>query len=584
MNSTWDALNSLTSRLDIQFSRRQLMRRSLVVGGSLPVVSVLLAACAEAEDETDDDTDDDTPATETDDDADEPDVVDEDEDDANDSDLDDDDDMAAESDQYGGRLRVALIGEPPTLDMHTVTAAIVQLITWHIWEPLFSWDEDLQLAFDLADSYEASDDALIHTIGIREGVLFHNGQEMTSADVVASLERWSELDVTSILGDVTDEIVAIDEYTVEIRLNEPLGVLTTNLARQNAGCAIHPQEVMETAGTANITEYIGTGPFEFVEHVPDRRILVQRFDDYVARDEEPSGYVGAKTAYVDEIEFIPVPDEPSRIAGLRAGDYHLLETITAEQVDAMEDDPELVIEDLPPMQWNVFTVNWESPITGDVQIRRAIQAALDLEEIARAAWGDYYILQPGLYHEETAWHSLAGEEYYNRNDPETAMQLMEEAGYDGGIIRFMTTQEQPYQFNGASVAAQQLEDVGFEVELEVMDWATLVEQRNDPDRFEMLTGGQTFRIDPVMNTWITGCGWTGWWCDDEKEELAREFVSITDFDERYAILERLQEKFYEDVGAIKIADAIGRTATRVEVQGLQHFPQLRQFYWNLWLE
>src|SRR5690606_21252259 len=112
---------------------------------------------------------------------------------------------------------------------------------------------------------------------------------------------------------------------------ETLGSFSVLLARQNQGCSIYPASVVEGAGSEPLEEFIGTGPYEFVERQADAYIRFARFEDYVSPEGAPNGYAGQKIAYFDLIEFIPVPDEAARIAGLQAGDYDYLEAIVADQ-------------------------------------------------------------------------------------------------------------------------------------------------------------------------------------------------------------------------------------------------------------
>src|SRR5690606_26989810 len=136
-------------------------------------------------------------------------------------------------------------------------------------------------------------------------------------------------------------ITAVDDYTVELVTSQPVVALSSILARQAFGLSIHPKSVLDAAGDGPLNDegYIGTGPFRFVERQADRFTLLERFEDYVGLEGDPDGYAGAKNAYLDEIEFVPVPDEAARVAGLQAGDYHYLEEIIPDQIEAIGDDP-----------------------------------------------------------------------------------------------------------------------------------------------------------------------------------------------------------------------------------------------------
>ncbi len=593
-----DTVELMESLRTNYMTRRQLIRRSAVAGLALPAVSTLLAACEVDDDDDDvDDVDDDEPAAEPDDDEedeievepddDEVEDVDDDEPvDDTDDDVDDEDEEVDDDDRYGGTLNMAAIGEPPSLDIHTTTATATAINAWQMYETLFTWDEDLELMMDLADDLEVSDDGMNNTVHLREGVNFHNGEEMTAEDVVASIERWASISgLGADLVEAVDEMEIVDDYTIEFQMGNPLGAFSTMLARQNQGCGIYPASVIEESDEDSLADYIGTGPFQFVEWASDQHIHYQRFDDYTPREDEPSGYGGRKTAYLDEMFFIPVPDEAARVAGIQAGDYHYLESINPDNFETLDDDENVSAELLAPTSWGTLVVNHSEGLMSDITMRQAVQAALEHEELAVAAYGaDFQRLDPGVMFQETAWHSTAGEELYSPNDPDRAMELAEEAGYDGEPIRIMATQEYAYMYNFAIQAEQQLQDAGFTTELDVVDWATLTDRRNDPAEWDLFTTGITFRIDPVMLPFMMGTTWPGWWDSDRKVQLTAELQQETDFDARFAIWEEIQELFYEEVPLIKIADQFNLNARSPQLQGFEGFVQLSPSFWNVWLE
>lgn len=486
----------------------------------------------------------------------------------------------------GGVLKVAVIGEPPTLDVHQTTATIVGTIMWSVFESLFTWNENFEVIPMLAESAEVSDDGLLRTIHLRQGVSFHNGEEMKAADVIASFNRWAGISgLGKSLMASTDEIVEVDDYTIEFHLNTPFGTFLPALSHMNQGLAIYPKSVIDAAGEETLTEFVGTGPYKFVERQADRFIRLERFDDYAALEGGPNGYGGQKMQYLDGMEFIPVPDEAARLAGLQAGDYHYLEGFTPEQSEILEGDPNIVLETLAPNTWRTFVINWRSPLMENQTIRQAFQAALEHDSIMRVGEGEgYYSLNPGLMFPETAWYTEAGGDLYNQNDPEKAKALLEEAGYDGTPIRFMTTQEYLYYYNASLVARQQLEDAGFVVDLQVYDWATLIERRGDEELWDVVTTGITFRPDPTMLSIMQLCSWPGWWCSERSRELLDTLLVESDEAVRQETWDLLQETFYEEVPMIKLGDAIPVSARSSKMQGFSLMTQLSEMFWNVWLD
>ncbi len=483
----------------------------------------------------------------------------------------------------GGVLKVALTGDPPNLDLMQTTDSIVMLVTSHFYETLFTWDADFRPVPLLAASHEVSEDGLLNTLSLREDVPFHNGESLTAADVVASIQRWGTLSgLGESLLEATDDIAEVDTHTVEFTMSQPFGTFAMSLARQLQGCAIYPKSVLDQSDESSLAEYVGTGPYRFVEWQPDVRVRVERFDDYASPDGDPSGYAGAKAQHLDAIEFIPVRNEASRIAGVRAGDYHYLETASPDQTATLEGSDNVAVDTLPADAWLNIVLNLRSPALEDQRVRRAVQSALDHAAIMQAAFGEgFYELTPELVPGAPTWYSDAGSEYFNINDPEAARTLLEEAGYDGTPIRIMTNQEVQQEYNGTLTMKQQLEAVGFTVDLQVYDGATLSDRRDDETAWEMYTAWASFRPDPVMRNLTASAA--GWWEDDEKDQLLADLQSESDYDKRFAIWEQVQARFYEDVPRLKIGNSLRilvRSAKLREIGPTEMQPEFS----NAWLE
>lgn len=490
----------------------------------------------------------------------------------------------------GGRLRVATTGQPAGLDMHLTGQRTITLIGWHMFEALFTFDKDYATVPMLAEAIETSVDGLTSTITLRQGVLFHNGTEMVAADVVASYERWAPVSSLGLaITPFLDTVTEVDPYTVEFKLKTPLGTLPSLLARQSQGLSIHPKSVLDAAGLEPLPDagYIGTGPYAFVERQVDRFTLLRRFEDYVGLDSPNSGYAGAKAAYLDEIEFVPVPDEAARVAGLQAGDYHYLEEIIPDQIEVLGDDPNVNIEILPPRSYGVVIMNTVAGAMADVKMRQAVQACIAVVPSGQATHGEgYFVPGPGIMMPQTAWHSEVGADLYDQDDPEKAAALLEEVGYDGTPIRILATQEDLGDYNAAVVLQQQMEEAGFTVDLQVTDEATLDENLEDDDAWDITTNAYVFRPDPVLIAAFASCSADGQWCSDEKVSIVERLQTESDFDARFAAFEELQMLWYEEAPAVKLVNNYGVAALSAKVKNVletTHF-EIEPEFVNCWLE
>jgi peptide/nickel transport system substrate-binding protein len=491
---------------------------------------------------------------------------------------------AQDTPRMGGVLKAAMIGEPPSLDLQWTTAVITQQIMWHVYETLYTYDRNFSPIPFLAEGHTIADGGRRYTITLRKGVKFHNGKEMTSADVVASVTRWGKISTPGkAIWKNVEAIEARDPYTIVIHLKEPSGSLLFGLGRPNSGASIHPKEIVTAAGEAQLKEFIGTGPYRFVEHKPDRHIKVARFKDYAARSDAPDGYGGKRVAYFDEILFIPVPDVAVRLAGVETGEYHFGQQIKQDQYDRIKGLPAVEARIVKPSAWITAVPNHKEGLMTGKKLRQAFLAALDMEPIMAAAIGnkDFYRVDGALFFpEQGPWHSTAGLGAYNQHDKDKARRLLKEAGYTGQPIRWITTKEYEWMYKSALVSKQQLEEVGFKVDLQVLDWATLVQRRNKPELFDVFSTGFTFTADPALATSIQ-CNWPGWWCQEEKERLLGELARESDPKKRKALIERIQTVFYEDVGRVKLGDYFALDVVRKDVKGFRSSPEL--YFWNAWL-
>jgi peptide/nickel transport system substrate-binding protein len=492
--------------------------------------------------------------------------------------------QAQETPRMGGVLKAAMIGEPPSLDLHWTTAVITQQISWHVFEALYTYDRNFTPIPMLAEGHTVTDGGRRYTITLRKGVKFHNGKEMTSADVVPSLNRWGKISTPGKpLWKNVEAVEAKDPYTVVIHLKEPSGSLLFGLGRPNAGAVIYPKDVVAAAGDAQIKDNIGTGPYRFVEHKPDRHIKLARFKDYQARAEAPEGYGGKRTAYLDEILFIPVPDVAVRLAGAETGEYHFAQQIKADQYDRIKGLAAVDARIVKPYGWITAVPNHKEGLMAGKKLRQAFLAALDMEPIMGAAMGnkDFYRLDGAVFFPEQAlWYSNVALNGYNQRDKDKARRLLKEAGYAGQPVRWITTKEYDWMYKTALVSKQQLEEVGFKIDLQVLDWATLVQRRNKPELFDVFSTGFTFTADPALATALQ-CGWPGSWCNEEKEKLMQELLREGDAKKRKALIDRVQAIFYDDVGRIKFGDYFLLDVTRKEVRGFRSTPEL--YFWNVWL-
>ena len=387
-----------------------------------------------------------------------------------------------------------------------------------------------------------------------------------------------------------DSVRAVDRYAVEVRLKERSGVLIPSLAFEANAAGIFPREVVEAAGDKATTQYIGTGPYKVIERQPDRFIKMARFDKYAARPEPASGWGGKKVAYVDTLVWTPIPDAAARIAVLESGEADATFDASVDAYGRLKANPGIRTEISKPYYWLATVFNQKKGIFSDdtpagQKLRQAVLAAVDQEPIALAAVGrpEFYRLDGSIsFREEGRWWIDVPSASFDPRDKARARRLIQEAGYKGQPIRYLTTQEYDWMYKFAVVVKQQLEEVGLRVDLQVVDWATLVQRRNNPQMYDIFTTGMSFVPDPTQHPYLR-CDWPGWTCDEQIQQGLDAIRRETDQAKRRAIWEQIHKRFYEYVPAIRYGDIFGLRAMQAYVKGFNESMTFPRFY-NVWLD
>lgn len=475
------------------------------------------------------------------------------------------------------KLDVAIIGEADTFDPMISTKDVISIVTQHFVETLYTFDSGWNIAPLLAtDLPEISEDGLTYRIGIREGVTFHDGSGMDAKDVVASLNRWLELASRGKL--VADKIASVEatgDYEVTITMKEAYSPLLSLLAFSNSAAAVYPEEtIAETIDTP-----VGTGPYKIAEHVPDQYLQLVRFDEYVSRDEEPNGAAGARHQYADEIRFIPVPDPNTRVEGVISGQFDFADGLPAESIGRLQESTTAEAVLLKPFGWPVFAINHKDGLMTNLQVRQAVQAALPIDDMLFAAFGDdqFFLTDGPLYPEGWAWRNEAGIEYFNQNDPAKAAEMLKEAGYDGTPLRILTSRQYEFHYKMAEVARLSLEAAGFTVQMDVVDWATLGERRNDPSLWDIYITHSPFLPEPALTDLYSSTSRLGW-ANPDKDAILAEFTSETDPEKRKELFAQLQGQVFQDVGFIKIGAFNALSGKAKKLTGVTETPW--PFFWN----
>ena len=474
-------------------------------------------------------------------------------------------------------LDIAIIGEADTFDPMMSTKDVVSIVTQHFVETLFTFDGSWAVAPLMATELPGiSADGLTYVIGIRDGITFHDGSTMDSADVVASLNRWVAVSPRGKgVADKIASITATGDHEVTIQMSEPYSPLLSLLAFSNSAAVVYPEEII----AETIENVVGTGPYQIAEHVPDQYLQLTRFDGYVSRAEPSSGPSGARQQLADEIRFVPVPDANTRVEGLLSGQFDFADGLPSESYARIEASDKADPLLLRPFGWPIFAINHKAGLLTDLQTRQALQAALPIDDMLFAAFGDdnFFVVDGPMYPEGWSWRNDAGVENYNQNDQARAGDILKATGYDGTPLRILTSRQYEFHFKMAEVAKLSLEQAGFAVEMNVVDWATLGQQRNDPALWDVYITHSPFLPEPALTSLYNSSSRLGW-DDEQKDAILAQFTTETDAAKRQELFAQLQQRLFDDVGFIKIGGFNALMGHRQGLTGVTPTPW--PFFWN----
>ncbi|MBI1773780.1 MAG: ABC transporter substrate-binding protein [Proteobacteria bacterium] len=382
---------------------------------------------------------------------------------------------SAEAQQFscpkkGGEFVFAEEAKVNSLDQYTSSTVSTRNITLNMYESLMTRDERFSPMPELAQSVDASDDGLTYVFKLRPGIKFHNGKPMSSADVVASFQRYFKVGIDRGYLEAIANLEAPDPLTFIVKMKAPQPTFLENLSSFLVPVAITPAE--NTSAAPMQMAPIGTGPFQYVEFIADSHVKLKRFDGYTpdTRYKDIDGFGGYKVACVDTVVFRIVTEPGARVAGLETGELHGVEDVPTKSVERLKQNKSIVLKPLNNFWIPVAEVNASLPPTNNLKFRQAVQAALDMDEIMEAASDGSYTLQFGMQYPFQAAYSEAGKETYNQKNPAKAKQLLAEAGYKGEEMILLTNRDYTVMYNASLVMMEQLKAVGINAKLLVLDW------------------------------------------------------------------------------------------------------------------
>ena len=422
-------------------------------------------------------------------------------------------------------LNIALSGQPEHLDVAMSSMDIASEVVFiSVYEKLVAFNRDSQVIPELAESWEITDENRVYTYHLRQGVKFHNGEEMKAADVVASMNRWIDA-ATNARGLVGEaRFAALDDYTVQISLETGTLYLNEMIAGLGQQAVITPASVIAAVGAGELVkDYVGTGPYAFDEWKPDQYIRLTANPDYqpYGKPGDYSGWGGYKTAWYDEVNFYFPGSSNTVVAGVQTGDYDMCDQLNGDDYGSFAgNDNFTIFSDEAEMPMLIF--NKGQGVGANPTVRQAVQAVINCEDLLYAAYGNdelYNLYSSYMFESSATWYTEAGSDKYNQADAEAAKALFAQAGWtDGDVFRILVNNNSSGYVAEAEVIQEELRAIGVKCEVLSYDSASYSDTRNNhPESWDAFITGFGPKVLPNMNLFLS-TGWPaeGTGCVDER--------------------------------------------------------------------
>lgn len=481
-------------------------------------------------------------------------------------------------------IRVALNEDIRGVDPARDTDGMADPVHMHILEGLVAYSSNLEIGPVLAESYTVEDDGKTYVFKLRDGVKFHNGAPLTSADV-----KWS-WDYLMAEGSVwrckpvfegNVKVLSVetpDPLTVVYRLEAANGSFAYTLARTDcAGTPVFHQDSLNADGSWNAV--IGTGPFTAGERRIGEYAEVNRYPDYTSPLGESNGRTGHKEALVDKIRFSVVTDPAARVVGLRSGELDL-SSVPSQSVKQIQDEPSLDVVLSETTVWYALLLSQTDPLLQNKALRQAIASAIDREGVAQ---GVTYGLAKG-----TSTPMPRVSRYYSplENEPpapnqDRTRELLAEAGYNGEPITIIANKSFQSMFDQAIILQSQLQAAGINVTIETLEWGLQLE-RYTAGNYQSQSFSYSGRFDP-MGAWerIIGPESRKVWKDERAIALLQKGLVATDPDEVRAVSDELYALFIEEVPAVSLFHMTLANGYNTRLEGIQPSPFDAPTLWNV---
>jgi peptide/nickel transport system substrate-binding protein len=478
-----------------------------------------------------------------------------------------------------------------SLDPVWTTADITRNYSLQVFDTLYALDAQFAVQPQMVAGDKVENDGKTWELTLRDGLKFHDGEKVLAKDCVATIKRFAKRNpYGQALMKRVDEISAASDSVIRFRLNKPFPLLRYALAE--VYCAMMPERLAMTDPFQQIPEAIGSGPFKFVasERIPGSRIVMVKNPDYVPRaDGVPSFNAGPKIVHIDRLVWNFIPDASTISAALANGEIDWWEQPSIDLVPTLRKNKDITVAVKDRTgEIGCLRFNHQQPPFDNPAIRRVVLDAMDQKEVIEAYAGAEPTLiktDVGIFVPGTPQASTVGVE--RTRGPKDFAKLKKDlaaAGYDGRKIVVLAATTLPNIWAEAQVATDVLSKIGFNVDMQTLEWGTVVQRRaskNPVDKggwniFYTYLGGAG-NVTPASAIGFRGNGdgaWFGWPNDPKMEALFDTWFDAPDLAAQKKITDQMQAEFWENPPYVPLGMYDQPTAFRSYITDVpEGFPQ-----------
>lgn len=463
-------------------------------------------------------------------------------------------------------LNFALSGSPDTLDPHKTSGTLTFQTLKSIYDTLAEPDMSGKIMPALAERWEVSDDALTWTFYLKEGVVFHNGSKLTSADVKATFERIKDKKIASPNAKEFAAINSIeipDDLTVVLKLKEPAAPLLATLA---SGWGAILSKGLIDAGHDFASMPIGTGPYRLKEWIRDSKIVLEKNKDYWMK-----GY-----PKLDKVIMYIIPERSVQIQGLISGQIDISYMVDRDNIPILQASPDVRLEKSLSALILVMSINCSSPVLKDIRVRQAITHAIDKQKVLDVAYGSGEPIGTFLDYGNAYYKDFS---YLYPHDPEKAKKLLAEAGIGKETTLEMVLPQnyEPHVRAGEMYQAM-LTNVGLNVKLKLVDWSTWISDVYRKAKYDLTVIGHTGKLDPdgTLRGYGTKSRYVRW-INPRTAELVNNARMVSGFEKRKKLYDEALEIMAKEVPFMYLGSSYRNIALRKNVSDFKMTPKLDTF-------